>query len=86
MEHFASKCSRLLTLAKNRELEKIGIYPMEIRDCWEFKEGDEFPNEPFCVRGPNSERLYSWDRELLDKWNNGVIDDPKTYWSRKQWR
>ena len=61
-------------MAKNRELKKIGINPSEVRVCWVFKYGDEFPNKPFSVLCPNAEKLHSWDGNLLKKGNNEIID------------
>ena len=70
MDDFSQKCSNLVKMGWNNDFEKFGIRRLPCRNDWEIGDNDEFPTE---------EKHYAWKRELMDKWNGGLITNPEIF-------
>ena len=49
------------------------------RKYWEIGDNDEFSTEAFYLRGSSAEKHYAWNRELMDKWNGELLNNPETF-------
>ena len=66
--------SLLFAFARSKQLEKLGIQPMPIRDSWDVEDDECFPDYPFVLRGDAASDVFAWDPWLLQKWNEGKVD------------
>ena len=63
----------LFSLAETNEaFEKLGMKRLVIRSSWTLS--GKFPQQPFVVRGPIAEEIFSWPSEWLEDWNGGSCD------------
>ena len=79
MNDFSQKCINFLKMGRYNDFEKFGIRDLPCRKDWEIGDNDEFPTEAFYLRGSSAEKHYAWNRELKDKWNGGLLNNPETF-------
>ena len=65
--------SKMFELAREKKLEGIGLRPLPQKAVWDFSE-EAFPDQPFFLRGEEANRIFSWNEELMQHWNNGAVD------------
>ena len=68
------KCLEIYRMAKDGDLDRLGMRSLPIEEDWLLEEEVQFPSRPFVVRGPNANRIYSWSDRLFTKWNDGDVN------------